>query len=156
MTPRSALGFTLLELLVVVALFALASAGVSLALRDSEAQRLEREAARLGALLEQARAQSRTSGQPIVWRPTPQGFEFVGKPGDVAAAANAPRREPWLHPTVDARIDQPPGASLLVLGPEPLIPAQRVALALGSHRLVLATDGLGPFRVQTGPLEPGQ
>jgi general secretion pathway protein H len=36
-----------------------------------------------------------------------------------------------------------------VLGPEPLIPAQRIALGLGDRRLVLATDGLGPFRVAT-------
>ena len=28
---------------------------------------------------------------------------------------------------------------------EPLLPAQRVVLALGERRLVLATDGLAPF-----------
>jgi general secretion pathway protein H len=57
-------GFTLLELMVVVAIVALATAGVSLALRDSDATQLEREALRLSALLESARAQSRTSGVP--------------------------------------------------------------------------------------------
>ena len=43
-------GFTLLELLVVVALIAMATAGVSLSLRDSRQTQLEREAQRLVAL----------------------------------------------------------------------------------------------------------
>ena len=65
--PRT-FGFTLLELLVVVAIIAIASAGVSFALRDSADTQLEREAQRLAALLESARAQSRTSGRPVQWR----------------------------------------------------------------------------------------
>ena len=58
--PRTG-GFTLLELLVVVAIMALAMAGVGLALRDSGQTQLEREAERLAALLEAGRAQSRAS-----------------------------------------------------------------------------------------------
>ena len=65
-------GFTLLELLVVVAIIAIATAGVSFALRDSEATQLEREAQRLAALLESARAQSRSSGVPVRWYATPE------------------------------------------------------------------------------------
>ena len=41
-------GFTLIELMIVVALIAIASAVVSLALRDPAATRLEREAASAG------------------------------------------------------------------------------------------------------------
>ena len=41
---RPVRGFTLLELMVVVAIMALATAGVSLALRDSSATQLEQEA----------------------------------------------------------------------------------------------------------------
>ena len=44
---KTAFGFTLLELLVVVAIMALATAGVGFALRDSAAGNLEREAQRL-------------------------------------------------------------------------------------------------------------
>ncbi|NBX96765.1 MAG: type II secretion system protein GspH, partial [Betaproteobacteria bacterium] len=43
------------------------------------------------------------------------------------------------------------GAPRLVLGPEPLIPAQRLRLRLGEQQLVLATDGLGAFRVEDRP-----
>jgi prepilin-type N-terminal cleavage/methylation domain-containing protein len=45
-------GFTLLELLVVVALIAVATAGVSLSLRDSAQSALQRDAERLAVLLE--------------------------------------------------------------------------------------------------------
>ena len=39
------------------------------------------------------------------------------------------------------------GARAVVLGPEPLIGAQRIVLRLRDQRLTLATDGLGPFVV---------
>ena len=39
------------------------------------------------------------------------------------------------------------GAAVLVLGPEPLIAAQRLQLLQGDRRLSLGTDGLAPFAV---------
>jgi general secretion pathway protein H len=143
-------GFTLLELMVVVALVALATAAVSFAMRDDGGTRLEREGLRLSAMLESARAQSRTSGLPVVWRQLPQGFEFVGLPtardgralpGSLAGARG------WLSPDTQAVVLQPPGSQVLVLGPEPLIAAQRLELVQGERRLTLATDGLAPFAV---------
>lgn len=68
----------MLELLVVISIMALATAGISLALRDNGQTQLEREAARLAALLESGRAQSRASGVPVRWRGGPQGFNFEG------------------------------------------------------------------------------
>src|SRR5574343_166836 len=56
---HAARGFTLIELMVVVALIAIATAGVSLALRDSADSALERDAQRLAAVLEATRAQAR-------------------------------------------------------------------------------------------------
>jgi len=141
-------GFTLLELMVVVAIVALATAGVSLALRDSNATQLEQEGLRLSALLESARAQSRTSGVPLQWRSTGGGFEFLGAaapaPGARDALASA---RSWLSEETRAQITQPKGAPTLVLGPEPLIAAQRLVLMQGERRLTLGTDGLAPFAV---------
>ncbi|MBS0305067.1 MAG: prepilin-type N-terminal cleavage/methylation domain-containing protein, partial [Proteobacteria bacterium] len=62
-------GFTLVELLVVVALVAIGAGAVSLALRDRAGSRLDEEAARLVALLEGARAEARAAGLTVRWVP---------------------------------------------------------------------------------------
>ncbi len=144
---RSAMqrGFTLIELMVVVALVAIASGLATLALRDPAQTNLEREGARLAALLESARADARASGIAVRWQPRSgvadqQGFRFVGLPTSDALPEN------WLNEGVSAEVV---GAPSIVLGPEPLIPAQRIVLSLEDHRLVLVTDGLGPFEVSS-------
>ena len=81
-TRAAPAGFTLLELLVVVAIIAIASAGVSFAVRDAAGANLDREAQRLAALLEAGRAQSRLAGQPVVWRAVDGAFRFEGLPPD--------------------------------------------------------------------------
>lgn len=134
----AARGFTLLELLVVVAIIAIASAGVSFALRDSQATQLEREAQRLAALLESARAQSRSSGVPVRWYATAGGFKFDGVPPDALP-------QQWLSDTT-----QVVGTATLQLGPEPIIGRQAVVLAssdVPERTLRIATDGLRPFAV---------
>lgn len=143
---RSHRGFTLLELMVVVALMALATATVVIGLRDSNETRLETEALRLGAVLDAARAQSRTSGVALLWQAGPDGYG-LGPAGTAFNPATPPLR-PWLHPGTTVRIVQPAGSPVLVLGPEPLMPPQRIELQLGEARLALATDGIGPFTVQ--------
>ena len=134
-------GFTLFELLVVVAIIAIATAGVSFALQNSEARQLEREAQRLASLLESARAQSRSTGIPVRWYATPGGFQFDGVP---------PKMLPnhWLVETTQVQ-----GAAALQLGPEPIIGKQEVVLQSVNHpehSLRIATDGLRPFTVTSG------
>ncbi len=150
---RRSHGFTLLELLVVVAIVALATAGATLALRDGQATQLEREALRLSAMLESARAQSRTTGVPVIWRVRPEGFEFVGVRAPQDDRPGGPHSlwgpRDWLDPKTRASVATPAGAQTLVLGPEPLIAAQRLVLQQGDRSLTLATDGLSPFAVTT-------
>ena len=138
-------GFTLLELLVVVSIMALATAGAALALRDSAHTQLEREGERLAALLEAARAQSRASGVPVRWRAQAGGFRFEGLPGQEQS-------RPWLDAATVATV--PGSAALLVLGPEPLIAPQAVWLTVHDRpgpRVRVATNGLTPFAVETVP-----
>ena len=133
-------GFTLLELLVVVAIMAIATAGVGLALRDSAQTLLEREAQRLAALLESARAHSRMTANPIRWLATETGFLFEG-----ATQTSLPSA--WLRPDVRAIAND-----AVVLGPEPIIGPQRIRLISVSnpvYSLVIATDGVRPFAVIT-------
>ena len=142
--PAPPRGFTLLELLVVVALIAVATAGVSLSLRDSADSALERDAERLAALLETGRAQARAHGMPVVWQTSSggTGFEFAGLP-----PPGLPRT--WLNSDTRAA----PGVRV-VLGPEPLIEPQALALSNANapgKNLWVVTDGLRPFRVQSTP-----
>jgi general secretion pathway protein H len=142
-------GFTLLELLVVVALIAVATAGVSLSLRDSAQSALQRDAERLAVLLETGRAQARANGLPVVWRTQDnsanpvQSFVFEGLP-----PPGLPKN--WLADTTRAR-----AGSAITLGPEPLIEPQAVALSTAQsgpqspgQTLWVVTDGLRPFKVQ--------
>ena len=132
-------GFTLLELLVVISIMALATAGVGLAMRDGGATQLQREGERLAALLESARAQSRASGSAVRWRADAQGFHFEGLPPQTLPSH-------WLDAATGVR-----GPAVLWLGPEPLIGAQQVVIVSQAHpqrAVLVATDGLRPFAAQ--------
>lgn len=141
-------GFTLMELMVVVAIIAIASAGVMFAIPDASATALERDAQRLAALLDSARAQSRASGLAVVWRATPEGFKFEGLPqaknastGEMVDLVKFPTN--WL--SSDTRVDE---SSRLALGPEPIIARQEVVLLNAARSLTLATDGIRPFAIK--------
>ncbi|MES2785804.1 MAG: prepilin-type N-terminal cleavage/methylation domain-containing protein [Pseudomonadota bacterium] len=134
-------GFTLLEMLIVIAIVAIASAGVSFAIRDSQSTQLEREAQRLAALLEAGRAQSRSSGVPVRWYAVDGGFRFDGVPPGTMP-------ETWLEGTTQVR-----GTATLILGPEPIIGRQSVTLGSSTapeRSLRVTTDGLRPFAINTG------
>ena len=137
-------GFTLIELLVVIAIVAIASGVASLALRDGDAARLDEEAVRLVALLEGARAEARASGLAARWEPAApggevaEGFRFAGLPTNDAMPTH------WLNDGVSAEVL---GARAVLLGPEPLIGAQRIRLKLARRSVLIATDGLAPFAV---------
>lgn len=148
---RGQYGFTLLELLVVIAIIAIASAGVVFAIPDASHTALERDAQRLAALLDSARAQSRASGLAVSWHPTAEGFKFDGLPkiknqttGELEDLSPLPGN--WLSDgtSVDA-------GSHLALGPEPIIAQQSVVLHHAGRSLTLATDGLRPFAVDLSP-----
>ena len=156
---RRRAGFTLVELLVVLLVIAIASGLVGLALQDGASSRLDREAQRLAALLEAGRAEARASGvavrfelagaNPGLSGATSTGanqgsdganFHFVGLPPGLLHA------DRWLDADIQAQIA---GGRSLRLGPEPLIGAQRIVLSLGGRQLALVTDGLAPFALDT-------
>lgn len=148
-------GFTLLELLVVLAIVAIGSAGVGFAMRDGTQNQLEREALRLSALLESARARSQLTGVPVRWQPTVQGFRFDGLSGQADSPTALPQT--WLDADIRAEVapnptvSQPGQPDTLLLGPEPIIAPQSVTLMSRSQpdkRLRLGTDGVRPFAVQ--------
>jgi general secretion pathway protein H len=157
-------GLTLLELLVVLAIIGFSLAGVSLSLRDSSQTQIEREAQRLVAILEAARAQSRTSGIALIWQATPEGFVIRAASASTPAQANNPiadRTQTWLTTgtqavvsTVSVSANNSAAANLVVLGPEPILTPTRITLTLATANntkptpaLSIGTDGLRPFQV---------
>jgi len=146
-------GFTLLELLVVVAIIAIASAGVVLSLRDNTASLLERDAQRLAAMLESGRAQSRMLGTPVVWHAMPGGFAMEGLSPPLPSQS-------WLsEDTLVSAVLNPAALgpnddATLTLGPDPVLTPQGVVLSSRSQptvRLQLGSDGLRPFAVVPRP-----
>jgi general secretion pathway protein H len=146
--PRRAGGFTLIELMVVMALVAISVATVAFAIPDPSSTRLEREAARLIAILESARNQARAGAMTVVWVPQSNGtdadYQFLGMP----AALMPPLK--WMEPEVRAEVV---GAKSIVLGPEPVIGPQSVMLRIEGKQIIVGTDGLSPFDVMTGQVE---
>ncbi|WP_395320297.1 prepilin-type N-terminal cleavage/methylation domain-containing protein [Variovorax sp. UC74_104] len=138
-------GFTLLELIVVIAIIAIATAAVSFAIRDTSAANLDREADRLAALLESARAQSRASGIVVRWRPVEGSFRFDGLlPGSLP--------DGWAAEGITAQVSLANGTLVpaLQLGPDPIIAAQQVMLYSAgppARALRISTDGVRPFTV---------
>jgi general secretion pathway protein H len=127
--------------MVVIVIVGVASAAVVLTLRDRSQSKLEEEGARLSALLETARTQSRIVGTDVRWAPlTSGGFQFIGLPS--LATQELPSH--WLDSGTTATVV---GAPQLLLGPEPLLPAQRVVLHLGEREIAVGTDGLSPFQI---------
>ena len=124
-----------------MALVAVAVSLVTLSLRDPASAQLDREAVRLAALLETARAESRASGVPLRFElPMEPGGDFAFR--FVGVVSRDPLPTQWLGEGVSAEII---GGGALTLGPEPLIGPQRIVLRVGERNLSLATDGIGPF-----------
>ena len=140
-------GLSLLEVMVVMAVLAIAASMASLAFRTPGAAEVEEEALRLAALLEAARAQSRRSGLPVRWQVAPQGFHFDGLPGPALP-------QDWKHAGMAAQVQD---GEVLLLGPEPVIAAQRVLILSTHHpsaRWQVATDGVRPFQAEPAPAPP--
>ena len=137
---KGAEGFTLLELLVVLLIIALGSAGVALSLRMSPEQHLEQEAQRLVYWLELARQQSSTQGQRIQWVANERGYSFVFN-----GPSTLPKDTiPWLGTTTQVISN----TNTLVLGPEPILSPQFIELGSKENatlHLKVGTRGVEPF-----------
>ncbi len=132
----------MLELLVVIAVIALGTAGVALVMRDSGQTSLEREALRLSALLDAARSQSRASGVMVTWEAV-QDDSALPVMRWRGLRSKEPLPTQWLDAQTQAAVNRP-----LVLGPDPVIAPQRVRLTIGAESRDVVTDGVGAFQVE--------
>ena len=135
-------GFTLIELVVVLAIVALVTTLVAWSARPSSQQQLNREGTRLAIWLEGHRAQARAASRPLQARVTSMGVELVGSAPD----PQRQERLTWLAP------DTLPGKEplTLTLGPEPFLPPQQLVLVSArdaTAQVKVWTSGAGPWRV---------
>ncbi len=158
-------GFTLIELMVVMAIIAIGLGAVVLSLRTGDGERLLQEGERLAALLDVARAQSRSSGVPLVFatrRDTDGaagGFEIRPQRSVLERATASPPQtdaqmsttRTWMVQGLAAAITvgagQVPAQSAL-LGPEPMLAPTRITLSAGAQQVAVFTNGVRPFSVE--------
>jgi len=137
MYPKAA-GFTLMELLVVLAIIASASVAVVLSLRDSPQTRLQAEAERVIAVLEASRADARASNTAMRWHADDKGFQVHTLPANGTALQNMA----WLHKGTQASPED------VLISPEPVQARSRLTLRHDSGAsLSIGTDGAAAFKV---------
>jgi type II secretion system protein H len=119
---RSA-GFTLIEILVAIAIIGILSVVLVFAAAPGEASQARTEARRLAALLELALAETRASGQSVAWSPSPDGYAFLRKDED-GGWQGFPADSPYR------RRPLPAGVSLgaVQLDAQPLRPGERIVI----------------------------
>lgn len=148
--PRASAGFTLIEILVVVAIIGVLSVALALVGSPGEATLARKEARRLAALMELALADARASGKSLAWSYTPEGYAFFRKADDGEWAEveddRAFRRHalPRAVEMRDARV-----------GEARLAPRERLVLSphgLGEPFEATIAGGAARFTLRAGPL----
>ena len=74
---KHSLGFTLIEILVVLSIMGIMLGLVAVNYSPDERQTLQQEGHRLALLLSHASQTARTTGQPITWQANAQGYQFL-------------------------------------------------------------------------------
>ena len=136
-------GFTLIEILVVIAILGIAAAAVALSVSRSDGRLLQEETARLGALFRIAQDEARISGRALVWEADLAGYRF--RPLDEEAARDwndevlRPRAWPFaVHGIEGGRI---------VFGREPLLDPATLRIATAGREARLELDALGNLKL---------
>ena len=133
-------GFTLLEVLVVVAIIAIISSLAVIAAVPSEASLADTEARRLAALLEAATAEARASGRPIAWTAERTGYSFWQR-SEEGEWQRFPSESPYRARTLGSAIAVEGAAvTLMPYGLQP--PFEAVIRARGTQ-IILRSGALG-------------
>lgn len=140
-------GFTLLELMVVLVIIGICTAGIGLGLGSllDPARQLRQEAERLAQRLQVAREEARIDGRPLRWQADATGYRFSRREGTRWVDV---QRDDLLRP----QSWQPAGivvqpATPVELSPEWIGVAWELTLSLQGRQLRLRDDGSGQLQV---------
>ena len=154
LTPIS--GFTLLELLVVMLVMALAAGLIVAVAQPDERTHLRVEAERLAQLLDLAAEEARLTGSPVAWTADAAQYSFW-RWSEVAGWSEArdDLRPRSLRPGLsisDLRIEamRTEGDPRLELNPHGAL-AYSFQISLGAERYVVAGSPLGEVRIHASP-----
>ncbi len=160
--PRRAQGFTLIELMVVVAIIAILAGAATLTAFPSRGRDVQADAQRLVQLFQLAQSEVRIDGRPITWHADNQGYRFerrqrasvAGVPlptaeanarPDIFAADDALRPRAWSSPPLSVRLD-PPGSPVFTA--EWMAPPLRIELSGDLGHAVIVRDATGRYAIQ--------
>ena len=132
-------GFTLLEVLVVIAIIAICSSLLMIAM-PGEAALADREARRLAALVEAATSEARASGQPIAWTAERTGYSFWQRSED-GEWQRFPDASPYRTRTLGGAIAIE-GAAVTLM-PYGLQPPFEAVIRSGGTQIILRSGALG-------------
>ncbi|AVG38886.1 type II secretion system minor pseudopilin GspH [Achromobacter insolitus] len=151
-------GFTLVEVLVVLVIVAIAASMVSLSVGRGE-NRLRGDAQRLADAFTVAQSEARSDGRPIRWLASGQGwsFERQGRLPGLSAEEDRPlpldrmerdevlRPQSWSAAPVELRLDpdQP-----LVFNTEWVAAPITLTLSAGTSRVILLRDAAGRYEIR--------
>ncbi|EZP47659.1 General secretion pathway protein H [Stenotrophomonas sp. RIT309] len=140
-------GFTLIELMVVLVIIGICTAGIGLGLGSllDPARQLRQESERLAQRLQVARDEARIDGRPIRWQASAEGYRFSRRDGEGWVEL---RRDDLLRPqqwqTHGMKVEP---TAVIELSPEWIGVPWELTLSLDGRRLRLRDDGSGQLQV---------
>ena len=152
-------GFSLVEVMVVVAIIGIATTAVGLGTFQPATKAMSHDARRLALLFELAHSEARAAGRPVVWEADGQGYRFRYRSSWTAhsahAAISSDRAEPfaanqalrprrWEAAPVSVKVT-PPGA--LVFTNEWIAPPMQIELSTSLHTVIVTRDAAGQYSV---------
>jgi general secretion pathway protein H len=147
-------GFTLLELLVVLVIVSIMLGAVALNANPGDRQVLQNEAQRVALLLQLARDEAIVRNQPVAFETDNYRYRFLVRQnndwravtGDELLREREYRRAPLqlqLQPGGDGKLPL-----RIVFGREPVDKAFTLTMAYGAQSVLVRADGIGHFQVE--------
>lgn len=134
-------GFSLIEVLVAIAIMGIVVAAVSLSVSPGEGRKVDEEVDRLANLFRLARNEAQLTGRRIEWAADSAGYRFTTDGAPRRPAPDDPLRpRPWPFPVRGIE------APTIRFGYEPLFEPAEIRLSMPGSSVRLLLDPLGNLR----------